>query len=181
MPPLTHRGALAYYSWHEYMVKSKGKINFIVYVLVRWLRTLPVILACLMMIYAHPNTSNGPLFGLQLRNLTDNCDKCGWADITGFSNKMLASEIVSRAMTKINPNSHFPIEMLQCLPHAWYLSGDYQFYVMSYFLVLLFFRKSFLAIKISVFIILASMITHGLSLRGPIIGFPGEIDMRQVL
>lgn len=89
------RGALAYYSWHDYMVKSKGKINFIVYVMVRWLRTLPVILACLMLIYAHPNTSNGPLFGLQLRNFTDNCDKCGWADITGFSNKMLASEIVS--------------------------------------------------------------------------------------
>lgn len=177
------------------MKRRNGRIPFLIYVLVRWLRTLPVILACLMMIYACPNTSSGPLFGLQLRNFTDNCNKCGWADVTGFSNKMRASEIVSwRYMLYILYILYIYVYNIkyihtwyrfhklelpfQCLPHAWYLSADFQLYVMSYFLVLLLFRKSMLGIKVSVFIIFGSMVVHGVSLKGPIIGFPGEIDMR---
>lgn len=51
------------------------------------MRTLPVIVACVLMIISYPNEpSAGPLFSVSLENMTANCIKTWNKDVFGYGN-----------------------------------------------------------------------------------------------
>lgn len=106
-------GLFCYYAWHAELVKKNGHLNFVFYFVARYLRTLPIVLVTLMIIYAFPtNLGSGPYFNTALRNITGNCINNGWAEILLVSNQINLGEI--------------------CLPHGWYLAADFHLYVLSF-------------------------------------------------
>jgi peptidoglycan/LPS O-acetylase OafA/YrhL len=85
-------------------------------VLLRGLRTLPVVSACILLTLSFPLTSigSGPLSLLVQINMTENCVKNAWRDLTFTSNFVPFREM--------------------CVPVTWFASADMQLFIVSWFL-----------------------------------------------
>lgn len=113
---------LNYYSWHSELVKRNGNLNFVTFAIMRFVRTTPLILATLLMIFAFPaSLGSGPTFERTLANVTNNCELNGWRELLYISNLYPANEI--------------------CLPHGWFMAADFQLYIISFFLIILMYKR----------------------------------------
>lgn len=90
-------GFLAYYSWHSVLKVTKGQIGFTMYAVIRYIRTLPVMMATLLLIMAFPTEGlgSGPVFRATMNLITSNCVNNGWAELVALSNIFGARDIVS--------------------------------------------------------------------------------------
>ena len=86
-------------------------------VLLRALRTLPVVSACILFTLSFPLTKPGagPLSTLAQINMTDNCVKNAWRELTFTSNFVPITEM--------------------CVPVTWFNSADMQLFILSFFLI----------------------------------------------
>lgn len=53
----------------------------------------------------------------------------------------------------------------QAFPHTWYLSADYQLYLLSYFVIILLYKTPKVGLIISGVLILTGTVAHGLVLK----------------
>jgi len=83
----------------------------------RALRTLPVVVACILVVFSLPllPTGSGPLANLIQSNMTENCVKNAWRDITFTSNSVPLNEA--------------------CMTVNWFTAADFQLFAMSFFLI----------------------------------------------
>lgn len=89
-------GLFAYYSWAPILNATEGRISFRSYVCVRYLRTIPVIIAMMLIILAFPMyLGTGPVYRLTLNTITRNCIENGWAELLAVSNIFNVDKIVS--------------------------------------------------------------------------------------
>lgn len=89
-------GLLSYYAWHPILKAHNGKLNFLTFAMSRFLRTLPVITATLMIVFAYPvKLGTGPVYRITLNHILTTCAQNGWADQLAFSNFFNGNSIVS--------------------------------------------------------------------------------------
>lgn len=123
------------------------------------MRTLPVIIACILIVISFPNSSSaGPLFAVSLENMTANCLSTWHKEILAYGN--LGKNAVDT----------------MCMPHAWYLSADIQLYALSFGLILLLFKRPVIGVPLSVGLVFSSFAALIWYIGGPLKGFPGDLD-----
>lgn len=125
------------------LMKRRGKISFTTFVSIRILRTMPVTLACLLFIYSLPliSSGGGPNLNVVQRNMTTNCINNGWKELLFISNHDSPSDI--------------------CLVVGWYMSADFQLYVLSFFVIYFLYHNEKLALRLII----------GSIVAGPVIQF----------
>ncbi|KAI1279545.1 Nose resistant to fluoxetine protein 6 [Halotydeus destructor] len=122
-------GALAYFSWHDVLVAKKGKLPFPLFALARYIRTTPMIMATLLMIFAFPVTwGSGPAWQYGYHNVTGNCFNGWFHEITYLSNQKQGPYI--------------------CFPPGWYLAADFQLYILSFPILILLYKRPRLGLTI---------------------------------
>ncbi|XP_053204318.1 nose resistant to fluoxetine protein 6-like [Panonychus citri] len=114
-------GVLTMYTCYQVLDKTRGRLSFIQYMVVRYLRTTPTLIASIFLIFIWPRLGSGPFFRELAAKQTDNCAKHWW-----------------RNLLFINNYQHI-FDM--CLPATWYLSSDFQLYAVSYLPIILLHRK----------------------------------------
>lgn len=88
-------------SWIEPLEKSRGKTTFALFLLLRVLRTLPVTVVCLLLVYSLPVLApgSGPLVTRAQRSILTNCLHNGWKELLFVSNFQKLQDIVSTCAT----------------------------------------------------------------------------------
>lgn len=91
-------------SWVEQLEKSKGKTTFALFLLLRILRTLPITICVLLVMYSFPilPTGTGPLVDKAQHFMLTNCLNNGWKELLFISNFQQIKEIVSTSWPIIN-------------------------------------------------------------------------------
>lgn len=109
------------YTWLPQLERSSRtnfpsrKATFVRYFITRWLRTTPTVLGALLLSFGLGAIGSGPYFGLGTGTLAGNCAKNWWAALLQVSNWIEPSET--------------------CLPFNWYLSVDFQLYILAFFML----------------------------------------------
>jgi hypothetical protein len=88
--------------------------GFMTYVLLRALRTLPVMIAFILITFTFPIVGHGggPLMKKMQETLSEKCFQHGWKDILFISNFESFHEM--------------------CMPVGWFMSADFQLYVVAF-------------------------------------------------
>lgn len=95
-------GLLAYQSWAPILKATNGQLMFLTFACVRYLRTLPVIIAGLLMALAFPvSLGSGPVFRTTVNTITSNTVERGWAELAAISNIFNVDSIVSNMNSRI--------------------------------------------------------------------------------
>lgn len=100
-------------------------LNLFFLALGRFLRTIPPILGCYLLILAFPHyLGSGPVWNVSLAGVKSNCFKSAWAEIVYMQNTI------------------DPIDT--CVMPSWIIAPDMQFYLISFFLICLYMKKRFI-------------------------------------
>ena len=130
--------SLSMITWLPEIEKRNGKVSFSSFVLIRYLRSIPVVAACIMILVSFPTQpGSGVLFKHVHANMTANCIVNGWKELTFMSNQL-------------------PTESL-CFGVGWYLSADFQLYVLSFFVIIAMYRNPKSGLKLALLFILAGV------------------------
>lgn len=133
---------LAYLVWHPELVKRKGNISFAQFMVVRVLRTTPVMVSILLLIFAFPPTwGSGPAFKKNFNKLTQNCLNTWWMELLYAGNQIKAMD--------------------SCIVHGWYIATDLHLYAASYFVMIAFFWKARIGLLLCFIGIIAGMVAQG--------------------
>lgn len=105
-------GIFGFVVWNAVIRKraeSGRKVNaskfFVVYMLSRYLRTLPVMMGAILAVLAFPllgPSNGGPVFSETLSNITENCFRYGWRDFAGITSFNNGATNVSIIMSFAN-------------------------------------------------------------------------------
>lgn len=138
-------------SWMPELMKRQGRISLTQFLSIRIFRTLPVTLACLFFIYSLPliPSGGGPNMNVVQKNMTTNCINNWWKELLFISNHDSPSEI--------------------CLVVGWYMSADFQLYLLSFFVIYFLYHNEKLALRMII----------GSIIAGPVIQF-AVMFIRQV-
>ena len=121
------------------LAKSKGKINIPLAYFHRWYRLAPALaLLILLFLYVVPFIVHGPVaFGYN--GLLEACEKYWWTDLLFINNL-------------------WPWEMgKQCVGWVWYLANDFQFFLLTPFILLIMYFNKLIGFIVNVMIILLSV------------------------
>lgn len=102
---------LSMYSHMKRLKQSNGKINFLNLIINRYCRLSPAVWLTVMLAFIIPKFASGPLWHEYLDYQTKKCYKYWWATILYFNN--------------------WYHENKMCLLHTWYLSADFQLYLIT--------------------------------------------------
>lgn len=79
-------GLLTCVMWYPVFEKTKGKISFFDYVILRWFRVTPVILAILLIGFVYPRFGSGPFFNDLANHMQTNCKANFWKNLLYIAN-----------------------------------------------------------------------------------------------
>uniref|UniRef100_A0A8D8QJT9 Nose resistant to fluoxetine protein 6 n=1 Tax=Cacopsylla melanoneura TaxID=428564 RepID=A0A8D8QJT9_9HEMI len=133
-------GFLTFYFIFFELDKRKGKINYLVVFLYRFIRVTPVYAFVIFFyIYMLPYMNDGPLWRDIIGRESSRCEKNWWSNLLYFNNYYHENE--------------------QCMVQSWYLSCDFHFFILGTFLTYLVWRyqhyaKLILSSVLLVFIVL---------------------------
>lgn len=111
-------------SWSPFLQSTKGRLDFKSFILVRFLRLLPIVLTMVLITIAAPMmniTNGGLLFNPVVQRMSENCHLNGWREITFIGNWVPAADT--------------------CLTVGWFLSADFQLNVICFPLLLSLFNN----------------------------------------
>ncbi|KAL1459446.1 hypothetical protein WDU94_011428 [Cyamophila willieti] len=132
-------GFLTFYFIFLELDKRKGKINYLVVFIYRFIRVTPVYAFVISFyIYMLPHMNDGPLWRNIIGRESNRCEKNWWSNLLYFNNYYHENE--------------------QCMVQSWYLSCDFHFFIVGTFLTYLVWRcqryaKLILSTVLLVFII----------------------------
>lgn len=133
---------LAYFVWHPELVKRKGNLSFPKFIIGRILRTTPVMIGILLLIFAFPPSwGSGPAFMKGYNSLTQKCLKTWWMELLYIGNQVKAMD--------------------SCIVHGWYIATDLHLYAVSYFIMIAFYKRPRLGLSLCVFGVVLGMIAQG--------------------
>ena len=132
-------GFLGTYVFLVKLEKSKGKINIPLAYFHRWYRLAPALaLLILLFQYVVYFVVHGPL-AVSFTVLLPNCEKYWWTDLL-FINNLYPGE-----MSK------------QCVGWVWYLANDFQFFLITPFILLIMYFNKIIGFVVNMMIILLSI------------------------
>lgn len=113
------------YTWLPQIEKGP-KVTFTRYVLTRWSRTIPTVGGIVLLSFLLQTVSNQCL-----------CPKNVWSSLLYLNNWMspknsVSTLVLSMSRVLITLNPAVFIAFIKCLPAIWYLSIDFQLYLLSY-------------------------------------------------
>lgn len=79
-------GILTSVMWYPIFEKTKGRISFFSYTLIRWLRTTPVMMAVLLIGFIYNRFGSGPFFQDLANNMQTNCKNNFFKNILFIAN-----------------------------------------------------------------------------------------------
>ena len=136
--------ALAFIVWHPIMTERKGNVSFAAYFIPRILRSTPVMIATLMLIFAYPPSwGSGPVFRKSYARLTKLCLESWWMELLYIGNQRKAME--------------------SCIVHGWYIASDLQLYVAAFFIFLSFQKSPKLGVTLCSIGVLVGMVVQALA------------------
>lgn len=106
-------GFLAIVAWHVVFISKRD--NFFMYVLSRFFRTIPIIICVLILDRIWPRYTNGPFHRQLTDQIQKNCEHSFWKLFLFISNQDRALDI--------------------CQVPSWFISVDFQLYVVHYFII----------------------------------------------
>ena len=99
-------------------IMMNKKVTFVTFAMERVFRTLPVVAAYLILVQTLPIVKHGgPLMKRAQERYADICYRNGWRELLFINNYLDVREI--------------------CLPVAWFMSAEFQLYIMSFVVILL--------------------------------------------
>ena len=123
-------------------IMMNKKVNFMMFAMERIFRTLPVIAAYLILVQTLPIIHyGGPLMKRMQEGYVDVCSRNGWRDLLFINNFFEYREI--------------------CMPVAWFMSAEFQLYIMSFIVLLLIAKYPHHAVKIVTCMIVIGWIVTG--------------------
>lgn len=133
---------LAYFVWHPEIVAKKGNLSFCKFIIGRILRTTPVIIGILLIIFAFPPSwGSGPAFMKGYSRLTNKCLNTWWMELLYLGNQNKAMD--------------------SCIVHGWYISTDLHLYAVSFFVMTTFYRRPRLGVFLCFLGVLIGMMAQG--------------------
>lgn len=134
-------GIIVTYIVHPVLIKTKGKLDFLKYVSLRWMRFTPGLLGVMMIHFLWPLLGSGPMWKERTETLMKPCYTSWWQNFLYINNWVQHHEdIVSLVATGY---VDIPLTRLvsKCLKHSWYLSCDFQLHVLAYFPLVLMYQS----------------------------------------
>ena len=120
-------------SWSAFLDTANGKLKFKIFLLVRYLRLLPIVLTFVLITIAAPAvpmSGSGILFGPVVKRMSENCNLNGWREVAMIGNWVHAADI--------------------CLQVGWFLSSDFQLNIICFPLLLTLYRDLRKGIKLAI-------------------------------
>lgn len=142
-------GILVLYTWLPQLERSSRtnfpsrKATFVRYFITRWLRTTPTVLGALLLTFGLNAIGSGPYFNLGSSIISENCGQNWWAALIQVSNW-------------IEPDK-------TCLPFNWYLSVDFQLYLIAFLILWLISVKPTGGIIATILLMIIGLLAPGIS------------------
>lgn len=96
LPTVVLSGMLTYYTWHGELIKKKGRLPFGKFAVLRYLRTLPVLIATLLILWAWPtHWADGPMYRPAAAKIMTECVDYGIYELTAMSDFVPPAQMVS--------------------------------------------------------------------------------------
>ena len=132
---------LSFLTWYPIFGAKKGKISISQFIIPRYLRMIPVILGYQLILFSFNPFGDGPLSNYIYENVTGNCLSSGWKELVFLSNGVDYQHA--------------------CNMTGWFLSVDFQLYIVSYFILLIFHRDAKKGLISCLMIIVSGIVIHG--------------------
>lgn len=132
---------LSFLIWYPIFGAKKGKISIFQFIVPRYLRMIPVVLGYQLILFSFNPFGHGPLSNYIYKNVTRNCLNSGWKELVFLSNGV--------------GHQH------ACNMTGWFLSVDFQLYIVSYFILLIFHRDTKKGLISCLMIIVSGIVVHG--------------------
>ena len=127
--------------WLPMFESRRGKVHFFSFVILRYLRMLPVIIGYQLIVFAFNPFGHGPLSNYVHQNVSHNCLHNGWREIFLISNTLNERE--------------------SCNVTGWYLSADFQLYILSFAIISIINRSPKRGIITGLIVCIIGMVIHG--------------------
>ncbi|XP_022239601.1 nose resistant to fluoxetine protein 6-like [Limulus polyphemus] len=135
-------GLLVAYITLRRLEKSKGKMNFGLYLFHRYWRLTPTLMLVISILILMEGLGSGPLWDMQVRSEAERCRSSWWANLLYINN--------------------WRDHKYRCLPHLWYISVDMQLYVISLLILIPLFWKPIVGFLVLFLMVLGSNLAVGL-------------------
>ncbi|OQR75398.1 hypothetical protein BIW11_08445 [Tropilaelaps mercedesae] len=141
---VTMAGCLLTYNYLRRLEDRQGEFSYFRHILRRWWRLSPAFVAVSFMMILLPLIGSGPLWRETLAPYSEACEKFWW------TNPLYIGAYVNREN--------------MCLPHGWYLSSDFHYFIIMPLIAYILFRRPLLGLLILLALVLASVATVGILL-----------------
>lgn len=138
--------ALNVISWMPAFEARKGNISFFSFLIIRMLRTYPVVITYLLLVASFPwiTSCGGPLMNYMQNTTVNLLLTNGWRELTFTSNFQGPNDLV--------------------IPVGWFISSDMQMYALSFIVIYLFYKKPRLGLLSAFLMLLIGMVLHWIHL-----------------
>ncbi|KAI1283735.1 Nose resistant to fluoxetine protein 6 [Halotydeus destructor] len=134
-------GLLAFYTWFPELIKS-GRLSFGKFVLARWIRSTPLVIGSILIVWAFPvQWGSGPVWRSGYNNITTTCLTKWWTELLYIANHNQPQET--------------------CVIQAWYLSADFQLYIVAYIFLVLLYKRPRLGVAAILLLIFGGVLFQG--------------------
>lgn len=129
--------------------------DLIFMIISRFLRTIPPVLGCYLLILAFPrHLGSGPVWNVSFNGIKSNCFKSAWTEVTYMQNMI------------------YPVDT--CVMPSWFIAPDMQFFVASFFIICFYCKRPLFAKIAIVLAVIVSMLVQWFYLTYN--EYPGVLD-----
>ncbi|XP_072144358.1 uncharacterized protein [Dermacentor andersoni] len=135
-------GLLLMFVCYGKIQQDKGRFDFLMYYIHRYIRLTPPFLMVSLMLILGPPWMNGPIWHETVDRFAEGCKRYWWTNVIYISSWMKTQEV--------------------CLPHGWYLSCDMQYFIIAPIFFIALYRRPALGLGLIGAFAVASMVVTGL-------------------
>lgn len=139
-----NRGVVLIYVALPLLEKHKGKFNYIVYVVHRWVRLTPAMIGTICFITIMPALGSGPMWKKEMTWQSEGCQKNWWMNILYINNWV------------------YPVDEM-CGGMTWFIAADFQIYLFAPVIFFSYYKSTALGLIVNFIILAAGMMSSGLS------------------
>ena len=143
--------------------KHKGKFNYFIYAIHRWVRLTPAMLGSICFITIMPALGKGPYWKQEMTWQSEGCQKNWWMNLLYINNWV------------------YPVDEM-CGGMTWFIAADYQIYLFIAPIIFFSYYKSYaLGVIVNLIILIFGMISTGISTyvndMAPTFGIQHTVDL----
>lgn len=143
--------------------KHKGRFNYPIYVIHRWVRLTPAMIGTIAFITVMPYFGSGPMWKKEMTWQSEGCQKNWWMNILYISNWV------------------YPVDEM-CGGMTWFVAADFQIYLFAPIIFFSYYKSTILGILVNVLVLIGGMFSSGISAYineiAPTFGLQHTIDLQ---